>query len=467
MLQEESMKVYAVKKGFQTGLFNSWEACQKATKGFSNPEFKSFNSEEEAEAYLNGVDLWKNKVAEDNANGFFVAFTDGSFDDKLKRYSYGVVFITPEGKEDSICGYGNNEKYIESKNIIGEIFGVIYALDSAISKGYSKIKIYHDYEGLSKWLSGEWKASTEASKMYVNLFKAKYEGLIEVAFEKVSGHSNIIYNDKADQTAKSALIDRKKVAIQGANWYSIPYFSEEDFEAFTEIVLEMDGNISCTKDNLNNKTIYRFALGTELVTVTWFKGGNHKLLVQGKNTYLFQVITTTLVELDDTSKVEQIMGSAYRISINESDVEQSFDFFKQGFSVDYPDNIKRLIRQSIINLKYSIESEDYTQYAFPALRALEGHIKYLIVSAGGNNNKFFNTFNRNSAADPYYYTGKLLDTSKITSIEQCFNYYKSQRDTAFHFGDILGCTDSTRLILNKVEADEIIQKCLSLINENM
>ena len=83
-----------------------------------------------------------------------MAFTDGSFDDTLKRYSYGVVFVTPEGSEDHICGYGSNEKYLSSKNIIGEIFGVINALDWAISNNYQKIKIYHDYEGLSKWVSG-------------------------------------------------------------------------------------------------------------------------------------------------------------------------------------------------------------------------------------------------------------------------------------------------------------------------
>lgn len=34
------MKVYAVKKGHQTGIFDNWADCQAATKGFSGPEFK-------------------------------------------------------------------------------------------------------------------------------------------------------------------------------------------------------------------------------------------------------------------------------------------------------------------------------------------------------------------------------------------------------------------------------------------
>ena len=160
------MKVYAVKKGHQTGIFDNWTDCQAATKGFSGPEFKSFSTREEAEAYLEDRDIWVEQVAKDNSDGYLVAFTDGSYDEDLKRYSYGVKFIRTDGCEEDICGYGSNQEYIDSNNIIGEIFGVINALDWAISNEFEKIKIYHDYEGLSKWISGEWIANSEVAKMY-------------------------------------------------------------------------------------------------------------------------------------------------------------------------------------------------------------------------------------------------------------------------------------------------------------
>ena len=205
------LKIYAVKKGHKTGIFDNWAECQAATKGFSCPEFKSFTTREEAEAYLEDRDVWVEQVAKDNSEGFLVAFTDGSFDKDLKRYSYGVQFILPDGTESDICGYGSNPEYIDSNNIIGEIFGVINALDWAISNEYEKIKIYHDYEGLSKWISGEWTASSKVGKMYVNIFELKFKDFIEVEFVKVPGHSNVIYNEKADQLAKAALVDRKKL----------------------------------------------------------------------------------------------------------------------------------------------------------------------------------------------------------------------------------------------------------------
>lgn len=115
-------------------------------------------------------------------------------------------------------------------------------------------------------------------------------------------------------------------------------------------------------------------------------------------------------------------------------------------------------------MNYFIESEDYSQYAFPALRALEGHIKYLISVAGGPISRQFSCFNRANPAAPYQFTAPLSDASKKSCIEVCYNYYKSQRDTSFHFGDLIGATDTTRFMPTKQEADEVILKCVELIN---
>lgn len=458
-------KVYAVKRGNKIGIFDSWEECQSATKGFSSPEFKSFATREEAEAYLKGRDVWVEKIAKDNSDGFLVAFTDGSFDKDLKRYSYGVQFILPDGTETEICGFGSNQEYIDSNNIIGEIFGVINALDWAISNEYEKIKIYHNYEGLSKWISGEWTAKSKVGKMFVTLYELKFKDFLDVVFKKVPKQSNIIYNEKANQLAKSALVERKKVAVKGDNWFSMTYFKQDDFEAFVQLIEETDESITHTVTNMSDKTIYKFSLNSDSVTVTLFKIGQHKLLLQGKNSYLFQIITTAIVELYDDSQVEQILENAYRISIKKDVVENEYKLVKNVFPKNYPDGIKRLIKQSVINMTHYFESEDYSMYVFPALRALEGHIKYLITAAGGNVGRTFGCFGKdNTNPNRYVVTAPFPDTSKNISIENCYNYYKSQRDTLFHFGDIIGNADNTRFILTKKEVNEIIKKCIELIN---
>ena len=44
-------KFYAVKKGYQTGIFTTWAECQKQTQGFKGALFKSFPTKEEAQNF--------------------------------------------------------------------------------------------------------------------------------------------------------------------------------------------------------------------------------------------------------------------------------------------------------------------------------------------------------------------------------------------------------------------------------
>lgn len=458
------MKFYAVKSGRTTGVFESWDECNNSIKGFSGAVFKSFNSREEAEAFLVDKDLWEEIVSKDIRQGYLVAFCDGSYESGLNRYSFGVILIDKKNNEIPLCGYGSNPKFVSSNNIIGEIFGVINALDWAISNGYEKIKIYHDYEGLSKWISGEWQAKSDVAKMFTSLYRSKFDGVLEVTFEKIKGHSNNKYNDRADALAKSALQDRTKMPIQGDHWFVLPYFKETDFQALADIVRDENDQINITQESFDTKTIYRFELDNDKLVATLFKSKNQKVLVQGENSLLFQIVVSIITELDSNNRIEPILSSAYRTNIDSGKIDSAFNAVCPIFPADYPESIKRLIRQSIINLTYYLESEDYAQYAFPALRALEGHIKYLITLAGGTAGRIFNTFNTNAQGE-YIFTGSITDATKKPIIEKCYNYYKAQRDTAFHFGDVLGASDNTRIIDTKNEADEIIKKCIALICE--
>lgn len=149
--------------------------------------------------------------------------------------------------------------------------------------------------------------------------------------------------------------------------------------------------------------------------------------------------------------------------ISQYKVDHYLDSIFRNAPDDYPENVKRLVRQAIINLDYYVESEEFSQYCFPALRALEGHIKYLITEAGGKTGHAFSEFNKDRNTGRYVFVEHIRDRHKKPHIEKCYNYYKSVRDTVIHFGDIFGKSDSTRMIESKKDADEIIRKCISLI----
>ena len=89
------------------------------------------------------------------------------------------------------------------RNVSGEIFGSMAAMDFAIEHGIKHIAIYHDYAGIEKWCTGDWRANkpgTIAYKKYYEQAKKK----VDITFCKVKGHSGDKYNDLADMLAKKA-----------------------------------------------------------------------------------------------------------------------------------------------------------------------------------------------------------------------------------------------------------------------
>ena len=456
-------KYYAVRKGKNIGIFNTWDECKVSTLNYPNAEFKSFNTHEEAEAYLSGKDLWKEKIANDLNNGYAVAFTDGSFDKERKRYSYGVVIVTDPNNlhEYELSGNGNNEKFIDTANIIGEIFGAINAMDWAISHEFSKLKIYHDYEGVSKWLTGEWQANSSASKMYCSLYEKKFKNILNVEFEKVKGHSNNKYNDHADRLAGSALSGAAIIKNDNNN----PYFVVNNLtdDVFTTLYQKLKKELTECKfierQLSNNKVIISCQYNHEKLALTYFKGTS-TLLVQGRRAALMQLVISLIAEFLKDGDIKDIFSSVYKKNIDKSKINKQCN--ELGINL-CGDTISTLLEASVINLNYCIETTDYSFYAIPALRALELYMKKLLNQQGIHIDKTtgFNCFERNGHNQKYIC--KTFVRKNKQKLEECYNFYKKQRDTLAHAGDWIGTTDNTRIISNKHEVDEIIKKCISLI----
>lgn len=461
---------YAVKEGNLTGVFDSWEECQRAIKGYSSPQFKKFNNLEEANAFIDGVDIYFNKVQEDINEGFIVAYTDGSFNQKEKRYSYGVVIIDLNLEEHRINGYASNPKYVSSKNVSGEIFGVINALDWAISNEYSKIKIYHDFEGISKWISGEWKSNSKVSTMFVNLYKMKFSDLLTVKFEHVKGHSNNKYNEIADLLANNAIIKNEFTKVKGANWYTVTGITDGEISTIIDSINDNYGNnLLCetTYDPIAKRKCRKLVLNSNRLTINVYERG-HKILVQGKITSLFQIVMSYIGELVDDKVMFMTYSDAYKINVDKFEIEKRFDALITNLPSDYSDSMRKLIMQSLINLTVHVEAYDYGQFTFPALRALEGHIKYIMMKEGHTVNKpktigeFFSKQEFSFIFKPEY---TIADDIKRQKVEDAYKFFNQQRHTIFHFGDITGTVDDTRIISSYEEANEIIQKSLEFISD--
>lgn len=195
-------KFYAVKKGRITGIFENWDQCEVQIKGFAGAKYKRFATKEEAQHYLD--DKIKTNY---NDNYEVIAYTDGSFKATINQFSYGLVFLN-KGKKSTYYEKFDNENWAKLRNVAGEIMGAQKAMQLALENNIKSILICHDYAGISKWCTGEWKTTKVETKLY----KAFYEKIakdVTIYFKWVKGHSGNIYNDEADVLASKAFSLKK------------------------------------------------------------------------------------------------------------------------------------------------------------------------------------------------------------------------------------------------------------------
>ncbi|MGV3150559.1 ribonuclease H1 domain-containing protein [Rothia sp. 11273D007AR] len=450
---------YAVRVGRFRGIFETWDKCKESVDGFPSAEYKKFGNREAAEAYLNNISETANTSIIDDSS-IFLAGSSGTLNEN--SYYAGAFYCTKITDQGQIKHFRrNNSDYASQLGQAGEVFAAIEAFKWAIAEGLERIKLFYRYDGIEKWFTGEWSTGSKLAQHYVGI-TSDYRELIEVDFFKYAPndypevHSNL----------QNALGRRFGKIKRGNTFFSIPYFSDADFKAFIELLIEEDERILQEYQEREDRKIYTLTLNNERSSVILYKTGKKRLLVQSRNHRLFSVITSIISQLESTDAklVDNLLESAYHIHIRSSEVDEEAQPFLDAIPSSHPDSLKKLVRQSVINMKYMVESDDYTHYVFPALRALEGHIKELLRNSGIEIGSRFDCFNRDSPSDPYVLSRTTTTDRYKQSIEICYNYYKNNRDSFFHFGDILSeNNDDTRLISDREEARQVIEKTLKMI----
>ena len=204
-------KFYAVKVGRTPGIYTTWDDCKKQVDGFPSASYKSFKTANEAAEFLGfvqnnshndekqesaDIDEKIDSMSENEA----IAYVDGSYNIATGDFGSGVVFIH-NGQLEKIYKGFRDENLSAMRNVAGEIKASEIAISYAIEKGLKSIEIYHDYEGIAKWCTGEWKANKAGTIKYQQ-FYLEAKKLINIFFIKVKAHPSNKYNDMADELAK-------------------------------------------------------------------------------------------------------------------------------------------------------------------------------------------------------------------------------------------------------------------------
>lgn len=190
-------KYYAIKSDDYKNIVESWDEAKEIIKDLKAPKYKSFQTIEEANAFLNGEEL---KQKDDYK---YMAYTDGSFDSETNKYSFGCVLLMNGVEYTFKKGYEPDE-FSSLRNVAGEIKGAGFIINYAINHNIDELHLYYDYIGIEKWYVGEWKAKSTIAIKYQE-FAKEAKNKINVVFHKVKSHTNDYYNEKVDKLAKEAL----------------------------------------------------------------------------------------------------------------------------------------------------------------------------------------------------------------------------------------------------------------------
>lgn len=231
-------KFYAVKKGYQVGIFTDWDSCKKSVNGFSGAVYKSFKTLPEAKSFIDPdvhtmiscsdtlsvpsvTPQHSYSLGDCNTSDNIIVYTDGSCCDNVG--GYGCVIIDNVSKTMTKC-YGR-VPYTPCTNNIAELYAVLSALEST----QGKITIYTDSkytigcltQWINSWMNNGWKTSTGNLVQNKELIQQIYDLMRSrhVTFNHVYGHTGNTFNELADKLAEYGRIrsDTKTTHVEKLN----------------------------------------------------------------------------------------------------------------------------------------------------------------------------------------------------------------------------------------------------------
>jgi|GEM_PF-1506183 len=245
--------------------------------------------------------------------------------------------------------------------------------------------------------------------------------------------------------------------------------SDEDFSLLLEFLTkELGGNV--TEDNRSDTRRLLRVKGPlkDEIVITYYN--NKTVLVQGKPLNLYIEIKLFFYEILSFEQVVKTEADTYKVDLDVEEIRHELESYLPTAFSFLNDRLIRILTPSLSLTKLDIQMEDYSSFAFPALRGLEGYIRQLLKFKGNddgvkNANKLGSLFKED--VNDYSW---LQDFAKsdidcdatCSALEKSYNFWKSKRHPYFHVDKHI---QMTPIIWNKRDAEAIIHEALTLIEE--
>ena len=245
------------------------------------------------------------------------------------------------------------------------------------------------------------------------------------------------------------------------------FVGEEWIEKTVQYLSDLcEGNVETYKEEGHDRYVFVSDIGDKLTLHTY---SNHRIMVQGKPLYLYNEFLS-YVSYSPKVEVNDIIKATNEFIDTNTDVDEARNKMSEMMPMAYAGNVDpviwKLFSPSVTLDDVEKEFEDYSCFTFPALRALEGYLKYLLSEKNiviDETHNFGTVFNKDSndkaIVIPKYVTA-IANNDYVEALEEIYNYFKANRHVIFHVDQIL---ITTKIIEDKQEAISIINDVAALI----
>lgn len=489
-------KYYAVKVGRIPGIYQTWAEAEPQVKGYAGAKYKSFPTMDEAEQFIlehssPSESIRTNQESEDTESinktvdniisnlgeTECLAAVDGSYNPESEKAGFGVILISYGNNKDTLYkafpkSFG--EDFVAHRNVSVELEGVKEAINWAINSKKTKITILYDYEGIEKWVNGDWKAKTTLTKQYVDFMHDSVKK-INVNFIKVPAHSGIDLNEEADSLAKYSLLAKGHKTYSDGSVYFTGYRSEDwkaiiDFinEETSSIVEENANKVSYSVEIIGNREKIVLKHLNDRVVINCYPHG--KSYVQGKQSVLFQKIIVTAIEgLSTKQDVVETLNCYHALSITQDSVEMRFDELLPDFKGNKNEKIYFNLLSAIYNTMLTGYMPDYTCLITPIFRAYEYCLHKVLgdkmsletTRENGTNNFAYFQKNKNGTYECNNSAKNILSQVQQDYLNKLYTSYNAVRHPYSHWS---ADDYDTAVIPDMKTARDHLQKGLTIIN---
>jgi len=236
-------------------------------------------------------------------------------------------------------------------------------------------------------------------------------------------------------------------------------FEEENLDLLEQYLAESEyGRKTEERQGPNGLKIVRYVgCFDDEVTINYFPT-TKTMMLQGRPISLWAQITAFLSDYLSLEEIIEAQSKFVEVPLVQSELEYEVTA-RMPYAMSALDGTTRKMLSTAAGfMKLDVEFQDYSSFAFPALRGLEAHLKAVFVSKGRtiSDAEGFGCFFANSnGRHTLNSIGRSLMacSTTCTLVENAYNYYKKHRHSLFHAA---GVPVASRIIEKREDAIAII-----------